>query len=566
MVRQEDRPARRRAVLLLDSRFERPSRLGTLRLVRVGRHRGRLHGRPSQRAQLCGAPGDSETVADGRAAEAVDVDTALDALAEAEPCAPVDVGPVLHAAHPLTSAGGLVIAVVTDHDEDTLRSVAALRQPGGTGLLLLLQSATFAGPVPPSADSRAEALAGIAAAAGWTNGDPLRHRHRLGLGRPGRLLQCSRRSGTVRPRAGDAGLAALATLVAAWPLSTLLEESSWVQSTLLLVAAVALSGVGARLLGLRGWQVAAAQLVVVVLAAGGLYGRGHLWHGLPTLDTVRAAGTLLGEAVQTIQTHSAPAPTTRGITVLVGCSLALVALLVDYLAVTRRSPSLAGLPLMATFLGAAANSSGTLNPVSSCRPPLPGSCCWRGRAGSSCAGGAPPLPCPSPRCATPRTRTGAPPTPPWRGPSALPPSSPPSPSRSPCRTCLPASCWPASGATTRPRPGTGPWGSPEPRPRRRPHLPMLERYDWPGNVRELRNAVERMAILTPAIELPCHPSRWKCGCRKRRDRRTFTGFATRPSAIASYRRSIGRTGTSRVRRACSASNGPTCTSAFVPLG
>ena len=28
-------------------------------------------------------------------------------------------------------------------------------------------------------------------------------------------------------------------------------------------------------------------------------------------------------------------------------------------------------------------------------------------------------------------------------------------------------------------------------------LPVLERYDWPGNVRELRNAVERMAILTP---------------------------------------------------------------------
>jgi two-component system nitrogen regulation response regulator NtrX len=28
-------------------------------------------------------------------------------------------------------------------------------------------------------------------------------------------------------------------------------------------------------------------------------------------------------------------------------------------------------------------------------------------------------------------------------------------------------------------------------------LPILERYEWPGNVRELRNAVERMAILTP---------------------------------------------------------------------
>jgi two-component system nitrogen regulation response regulator NtrX len=28
-------------------------------------------------------------------------------------------------------------------------------------------------------------------------------------------------------------------------------------------------------------------------------------------------------------------------------------------------------------------------------------------------------------------------------------------------------------------------------------FPVLERYDWPGNIRELRNAVERMAILTP---------------------------------------------------------------------
>jgi two-component system nitrogen regulation response regulator NtrX len=28
-------------------------------------------------------------------------------------------------------------------------------------------------------------------------------------------------------------------------------------------------------------------------------------------------------------------------------------------------------------------------------------------------------------------------------------------------------------------------------------LPILEGYGWPGNVRELRNAVERMAILTP---------------------------------------------------------------------
>ena len=166
----------------------------------------------------------------------------------------------------------------------------------------------------------------------------------------------------MRARAVDATLAALATMIAAWPLSTLLEQPTWVRSCLVLVAVVALSGVGARLLALRGWQVAAVQLVAVLLTAGGLYGRGHLWHGLPTADTARAAGTLLTQAMVTIQSYPAPAPTTRGITLLVGCSIALVALLVDYLAVTRRSPSLAGLPLLATFLGAAANSGASLGP------------------------------------------------------------------------------------------------------------------------------------------------------------------------------------------------------------
>ena len=32
-------------------------------------------------------------------------------------------------------------------------------------------------------------------------------------------------------------------------------------------------------------------------------------------------------------------------------------------------------------------------------------------------------------------------------------------------------------------------------------FPLLESYLWPGNARELRNAVERMAILTPGARL-----------------------------------------------------------------
>ena len=32
-------------------------------------------------------------------------------------------------------------------------------------------------------------------------------------------------------------------------------------------------------------------------------------------------------------------------------------------------------------------------------------------------------------------------------------------------------------------------------------FPLLEKYAWPGNARELRNAIERMAILTPGERL-----------------------------------------------------------------
>jgi two-component system nitrogen regulation response regulator NtrX len=86
-------------------------------------------------------------------------------------------------------------------------------------------------------------------------------------------------------------------------------------------------------------------------------------------------------------------------------------------------------------------------------------------------------------------------------------------------------------------------------------LPVLERYDWPGNVRELRNAVERMAILTPGnritvdsvpLEIRLPPAS------------AVTGLP--PNATASSRRWSRRIGMSQVRRASLASNEPTFTS------
>src|SRR5450759_3956374 len=113
-------------------------------------------------------------------------------------------------------------------------------------------------------------------------------------------------------RGVDATLAAIATLAAAWPVSTLLAQPTWVSRTLLVLAVIALSGSGARWLALRGWEVLMVQLVCLVLAAGAIYGRGHLWHGLPTFDTLGFAGKLVSEALTTAQRYAAPAPTTPG--------------------------------------------------------------------------------------------------------------------------------------------------------------------------------------------------------------------------------------------------------------
>jgi len=161
-------------------------------------------------------------------------------------------------------------------------------------------------------------------------------------------------------RGVDATLAALATLTAAWPVSTLLAEPTWVSRTLLLLMVVALSGVSARALALRGWQVLTVQLVCLVLATSAIYGQGHLWHGLPTFETAGVADKLIQQALKTAQLYAAPAPTTPGLIFVVSCAIALVALAVDYLAVTRRSPSLAGLPLLTAFLASAANTGSSL--------------------------------------------------------------------------------------------------------------------------------------------------------------------------------------------------------------
>ncbi len=168
MVRQEDRPARRRVVLVLDSRTSGHQGSGTL-----GSFEWAVTAAASVAAHLCAHRYalhllSSETTTEGTATQTVEIDEALGSLAMAGLGTARQFDEVLHWAHPLTSAGGLVVAIVTDHDDAVLRRIAALRQPDGTGLLILLDSATFGPSRAEAPAGRARALADLVAEAGWS--------------------------------------------------------------------------------------------------------------------------------------------------------------------------------------------------------------------------------------------------------------------------------------------------------------------------------------------------------------------------------------------------------------
>ncbi len=159
-----------------------------------------------------------------------------------------------------------------------------------------------------------------------------------------------------RARPVDALLAAVATLLALLPLTTLFEPNSFLQPSVVMIGVVAVTGVAGRVLVARRWPVVVAQVVTGFLTVVAMDGRGHLWHGLPTLDLLAAWRAVLVDAVRTIQSYTAPAPTTRGVILGVTLGVGVAAVLVDALAVTYRSPALAGLPLLAAYLISAANS------------------------------------------------------------------------------------------------------------------------------------------------------------------------------------------------------------------
>ncbi len=143
---------------------------------------------------------------------------------------------------------------------------------------------------------------------------------------------------------------AVAVLLAGLSLQPTLATGQWVWPTLFAVMSVAATGYTAR-------RLRAPRLLVPVLelAALGLVMMIHfthslaVWGVLPGRDVRVEVGRLLDEAFTTISTYAPPAAVTPGLSFLVAASVGLVAVVVDTVAVTYRSPALAGLPLLVLY-------------------------------------------------------------------------------------------------------------------------------------------------------------------------------------------------------------------------
>lgn len=175
-----------------------------------------------------------------------------------------------------------------------------------------------------------------------------------------------------RSRPAEALLAALATIAVALPLTTLFAPTSlWFRPSLLLVALVALGGMGARLLTSSRVGVVVIQVVLLLQGTALLHGQGHLWKNVvPVPDTGAALGVLLTQAYETVTNYTAPAPANRGTILAVSLLLGLTAVAVDACAVTFRSPAAAGIPLLAAFLSSATNSGEGLGALWAIPPAL----------------------------------------------------------------------------------------------------------------------------------------------------------------------------------------------------
>ncbi|WP_432932441.1 transglutaminase TgpA family protein [Microbispora sp. CA-135349] len=144
-----------------------------------------------------------------------------------------------------------------------------------------------------------------------------------------------------------AGLATAAVTVTLYPL---FEGGAWFWSCFGAILVATVAGLAVSLLGARPWVAPAASFVAVLLYLTLVFTPEEAWLRIvPTKDSIVRLAELVGSGFDDIQRYAAPVPDDPGITLLTTAGVALIALLVDVLAVRLRRAALAGLPLLALF-------------------------------------------------------------------------------------------------------------------------------------------------------------------------------------------------------------------------
>lgn len=169
MVRQEDRPATRRATVLLDSRASTHRASGSTATFEwsvsaVASVVCHLLGLGYAVHMLTAQPRSEVHVH-----QDVDVDSALDTLADVTPTPDEGLVDVLRQASTVTASGGLVVAVVAPMAESDARALASLRQPGSNGLALVVDTERRGrGRTQRGAGEDAMATAAVLSGVGWS--------------------------------------------------------------------------------------------------------------------------------------------------------------------------------------------------------------------------------------------------------------------------------------------------------------------------------------------------------------------------------------------------------------
>ena len=133
-----------------------------------------------------------------------------------------------------------------------------------------------------------------------------------------------------RARVADSLLALLCVAAVVAPIRPLFTPDSWIPGAVIMAVSVTVTGMLMRARTRRDVPVVVAQIIVGILLAGWLFGRGHLWYGLPTWRTVIAFNNILVDARETITTFAPPAPSGRGILLAMALIVWVTVLLIQF--------------------------------------------------------------------------------------------------------------------------------------------------------------------------------------------------------------------------------------------